>query len=190
MKLLLERLIKEVISESPEIVRYEKIDGNIKGVQKLFKGNIIKVKFRDNSTIVFDVEDGKIFQSSEGRSIKNFAVEVKRYIRHRHNGNIIPFLEEFNYFEGYNKLEENKKKMDKKKVTIKEFREIVLDIIKEEKERSVTERKILNILTGKMGIKLEDAEELIKNNSDLISNNVEGKEYSTAVKLKMKHKGS
>lgn len=43
-------------------------------------------------------------QSSEGRAIKNFAVEVKRYIRVRHEGNILPFLEEFN------KLEENKKK--------------------------------------------------------------------------------
>jgi len=42
-------------------------------------------------------------QSSEGRAIKNFAVEVKRYIRVRHEGNILPFLEEFNYFEVYSK---------------------------------------------------------------------------------------
>jgi len=188
--LLIERIIKELIFEAPEIVRYEKIKDNIIGILKLFGGEIIKVKFKDNSTIVFDIPNNKLIQSSEGRAIKNFAVEVKRYIRQRHEGNILPFLEEFNYFEGYNKLEENKKNMAIHRVTLKELREIVLDIIKEEKELNVTERKILNILIDKMNIKSEDAKKLIQDNSDLISNNVKGKEYSTAIKLKMKHKGS
>jgi hypothetical protein len=159
--ILIENIIKEILLETPDIVRYDKIKNNIMGVLKLFGGEIIKVKFKDRSTIIFDTKNNKLMQSSEGRSIKNFSVEVKRYIRVRHEGNILPFLEEFNYFEGYSKLEENKKNMAIKRVTLKELREIVLDIIKEEKQQlnvdfDVKKNKVLNILKS-MGLSHDEA---------------------------------
>jgi hypothetical protein len=191
INLLIEKIIKELVSESPEIVRYDKIKNNIKGVLKLFGGEIIKVKFNDGSTIVFDIKNNKLLQSSEGRSIKNFAVEVKRYIRNRHDGNIIPFIEEFNNFEGYSKLEENKKNMKTKKINLTEFRKLVIDIIKEEKELNenldVKKNKVINKLKLS-GLKHDDAKKLADSNEDIISSDKDVNKI--AVELKNKHKGS
>ena len=159
----------------------------------MFGGEIIKVKFKDNSTIIFDIPNNKLMQSSEGRAIKNFAVEVKRYIRQRHEGNILPFLEEFNYFEGYNKLEENKKNMGIRRVTLKELREIVLDIIKEEKELNnnleLKKNKVINKLKSKsMGLSHDEAKSLVDSNEDIVASDKDVNKI--AVELKIKHKGS
>lgn len=161
LNILIERIAKEILKEEPTIKRYEDIKNNIRGVKKVFSNEIIKVKFNDNSSIVFDIPKNKYYQSSEELSKGNFAVEVKRYIRVRHQGNIIPFLDEFNYFENYPVLEENKKNMAIHRVTLTELRKIVLDIIKEENEKDSIYYSVVNHLKKDGKMTQKEVEDLI-----------------------------
>jgi hypothetical protein len=79
------------------------------------------------------------------------------------------------------------------RVTLRELREIVLDIIKEEKELNdnleVKKNKVINKLKSKsMGLSYDEAKLLVDSNEDIVASDKDVNKI--AVELKIKHKGS
>lgn len=84
--------------------------------------------------------------------------------------------------------------MKTKKVTLKEFRKVILDILVEERQLmenlEVKKNKVINILKGKsIGLSHDDAKKLVDDNEDMFNDNKKS-ERNIAVELKQKHKGS